>query len=58
MALKIPLLKEPPQPWKEGWKIQDGLPVTRELHETMTAMLKQMNAAISTLPDLLNAPRT
>ncbi|KAG2438731.1 hypothetical protein HXX76_005276 [Chlamydomonas incerta] len=58
VALKIPLLKEPPQPWKEGWKIQDGLPVTRELHETMTAMLKQMNAAISTLPDLLNAPRT
>ncbi|EFJ51470.1 hypothetical protein VOLCADRAFT_103500 [Volvox carteri f. nagariensis] len=56
VALKVPLLTMPPQPWKEGWVLQDNLPVTRELHELVTGMIGQMNKAISTLPDLSNAP--
>ncbi|GLC55430.1 hypothetical protein PLESTB_000986400 [Pleodorina starrii] len=55
-ALKVPMLTMPPQPWKQGWVLQDGLPITKELHETVTAMLGQMNKAIATLPDLTNVP--
>ncbi|GLI66190.1 hypothetical protein VaNZ11_009955 [Volvox africanus] len=57
VALKVPVLIMPPQPWKEGWVLQDNLPVTRELHDTMTAMIGQMNKAIVNLPDLSNAPQ-
>ncbi|PNH02423.1 hypothetical protein TSOC_011595 [Tetrabaena socialis] len=55
--LKLPMLRMPPQPWKAGWVIQDGLPVTKELHDTMTAMIGQMNHAISKMPDLSAAPQ-
>jgi len=44
-----------PPPWVPGLKIQDGLPVTKQLHDTLEAMLRQMNAAIDTLPDLTHA---
>ncbi|KAG2496629.1 hypothetical protein HYH03_005450 [Edaphochlamys debaryana] len=52
VALKVPMLPMPPKEWKDGWVIQDGLPVTRELHQTLTAMIGRMNEAIVTLPDL------
>ncbi|KXZ51261.1 hypothetical protein GPECTOR_13g748 [Gonium pectorale] len=54
-ALKVPMLPMPPQPWKQGWTLQDGLPVTKELHELMTAMIGQMNKAIAIMPDLSSA---
>lgn len=50
-ALKVPHLPLPPA-WKDGWVLQDGLPITRELHDTLVSMLTQMNRAIDTLPDL------
>jgi hypothetical protein len=56
-ALKVPVLPMPPQPWKPEWVLQDNLPVTKELHETVTSMIAQMNRAIVALPDLSNAPQ-
>ena len=53
-ALKVPHFALPPQPWKEGaWKLQDGLAVGRDLHETLTDMLTVINRAVDALPDLL-----
>ena len=33
-AAQLPKLPPPP-PFEEGWKLQDGLPVTRELYDTL-----------------------
>ena len=53
--LKVPMLPMPPE-WKEGWKLQDGVVVTRELHDTIASMLRRMNAGIATLPEI--APKS
>ncbi len=42
----------PPKEWKQGWTLQDGLPVTKELHELVSGMVGRMNEAIATLPKL------
>jgi hypothetical protein len=42
----------PPRPWHAGWKLQDGVPVSEELHRTITSMILQMNRASATLPTL------
>ncbi|KAG2487203.1 hypothetical protein HYH03_014177 [Edaphochlamys debaryana] len=49
--LKLPAIPMPPE-WKEGIMLQDGLSVTKVLHDTVSAMLRQMNEAIKVLPDL------
>ena len=55
-ALKVPHFALPPQPFAEGaWKLQDGLAVGRDLHETLTDMLTVINKAVDTLPDLTPA---
>lgn len=36
----------PPPPFEEGWKLQDGLPVTRPLYDTLSLMIATMNAGI------------
>ncbi|GFR47682.1 hypothetical protein Agub_g9430 [Astrephomene gubernaculifera] len=52
--LKLPTFPLPPE-WTEGIVLQDGLPVTRELHDTVVDMLKRMNEAVAQLPDLTEA---
>ena len=42
---QLPKLKEPP-PFEEGWVLQDGIAVTRDLYDTVTLMIKTMNAGI------------
>ncbi len=42
----------PPQPWHEGIKLQDGYPVTRNIHDMVTDMILRINAAITSLPDI------
>lgn len=52
-ALKVPHLKMPPAEFLPNtWHLQAREPVTKELHETLSAMIAQMNRAIDTLPDL------
>lgn len=51
-ALNVPLLPMPPKEWKQGWTLQDGLPVTKDLHELVSSMVGRMNEAIATLPKL------
>ncbi|CAL8467638.1 g7176 [Coccomyxa elongata] len=41
-----------PTAYTQGWKLQDDQPVTRELYDTMVAMLHQMNRAVDGLPEL------
>jgi hypothetical protein len=41
-----------PPPYMEGWKLQDGQPVTRELYATLVQMIEQMNKAVDALPVL------
>lgn len=48
---QVPLLPLPP-PWKEGVRLHDGMPVTPDLHATLTDMIATMNRGIETLPDL------
>eukprot|EP00879_Flechtneria_rotunda_P014651 GHRR01015310.1.p1 GENE.GHRR01015310.1~~GHRR01015310.1.p1 ORF type:complete len:332 (+),score=80.08 GHRR01015310.1:805-1800(+) len=48
--LKVPKFPLPPQPWQEGWKLQDGVAVNHDLHQLLTAMLTQMNKASAGLP--------
>lgn len=48
--MQVPEFSLPPQPWQEGWKLQDGMTIRKELHETLTAMLMQMNKASARLP--------
>ncbi|MEW5317899.1 MAG: hypothetical protein WDW38_009161 [Sanguina aurantia] len=52
---EVPLMSLPPNPWSDTWVMQDGKPVTLGLHDFVTAMLTQMNAAITDLPDLTPA---
>eukprot|EP00197_Chlamydomonas_leiostraca_P008698 CAMPEP_0202860356 /NCGR_PEP_ID=MMETSP1391-20130828/2094_1 /ASSEMBLY_ACC=CAM_ASM_000867 /TAXON_ID=1034604 /ORGANISM="Chlamydomonas leiostraca, Strain SAG 11-49" /LENGTH=430 /DNA_ID=CAMNT_0049539511 /DNA_START=142 /DNA_END=1434 /DNA_ORIENTATION=+ len=54
-ALKVPHLKMPPHPYQPNtWHLQAHEPVTQRLHETLEAMIAQMNRAIDKLPDLTN----
>jgi hypothetical protein len=46
----------PPQPWREGIKLQDGYPVTLNIHNMITDMIIRINAAINSLPDI--TPKT
>ncbi len=50
-ALQTPHIPLPPA-YTEGWKLQDDQTVTRELYDTMVAMLQQMNRAVDDLPEL------
>lgn len=49
--LKLPLIPEPPA-WEESLTLQDHLPVTKELYDTVLDMITHMNEAVKTLPDL------
>jgi hypothetical protein len=50
---QVPTFALPPQPYREGaWRLQDGLPVGRSLHDTLTEMMTVINRAAATLPDL------
>lgn len=49
-SLQVPKIPPPP-PFKEGWKLQDGLPVTRDLYDIIKQMIDTMNAGI----DLMKA---
>ncbi|EFJ50516.1 hypothetical protein VOLCADRAFT_88948 [Volvox carteri f. nagariensis] len=49
--LKLPPIPMPPN-WTEDLTLQDGLKVTKELHDTVVDMLSHMNQAIAQLPDL------
>mmetsp|Transcript_27021 Transcript_27021/g.59096 ORF Transcript_27021/g.59096 Transcript_27021/m.59096 type:complete len:635 (+) Transcript_27021:187-2091(+) len=51
-ALKVPRIPVPPTCSREGLKVQDGTPFSKQLCETMTDMINHMNEAIDTLPDL------
>lgn len=50
-AWKPPRLEEPPA-WRHGLTLQDRVAVTEPLHDTVAAMIRQMNLAIDTLPDM------
>jgi hypothetical protein len=41
-----------PPAFVKGVRLQDGLDVTEELHNTLADMLQHMNAAIEQLPDI------
>lgn len=47
-VMKVPKMPIPP-PFEEGWKLQDGVPVTRDMYDTVYDMLATMNAGIDTL---------
>jgi hypothetical protein len=49
--LRPPRLPEPP-PFQEGWKLQDGVPVTKDLRDTLHLMIRTMNKAIDALKPL------
>lgn len=52
VVLSVPLIDLPPK-WKAGkYKFIEGPPVTKEKHETILRMFKQMNTGIATLKDL------
>ncbi|GAX80911.1 hypothetical protein CEUSTIGMA_g8346.t1 [Chlamydomonas eustigma] len=52
-ALKPKLLPMPPEDWAPGkWHLQGNEQVTEEMHKTLASMIKRMNEAIDTLPDL------
>jgi hypothetical protein len=44
-------LPEPP-PFEEGWTLQDGVAVTRELRDTLALMMRLMNEGIASLKPL------
>ena len=49
-AAQTPRIPMPP-PYQEGWTLEDSrTPVTQELYDTVSSMLKQMNTAIDLLP--------
>lgn len=50
--VSMPPTLTPPPPYNAQYKLQDGKPVTEELHATLTAMIKQMNDGISSLSPL------
>ena len=45
---RVPL----PPPWEEGWRLQDDQPMSRQLYDTLVAMITQINTAVDTLPEL------
>jgi hypothetical protein len=52
---QVPHLKMPPHPFQPNtWHLQAHEPVTQRLHETLEAMIAQMDRAIDVLPDLTN----
>jgi hypothetical protein len=52
-GLKPKLLQMPPEDWAPGkWHLQGNEPVTEDMHKTLASMIKRMNEAIETLPDL------
>ena len=52
VALRVPLI-DPLPPFAEGkWRFIEGAPVTRAKHESIAAMVDQMNKGIKTLKDL------
>lgn len=52
VALKVPLIEEPPEKFDAGkWKFIEGDPVTKEKHEAIRAMIKQMNKGIALLKE-------
>lgn len=51
LLLQPPTLTLPPS-YDAQYKLQDGKSVTPELHETLTAMITQMNDAIGSLMPL------
>jgi len=51
LLLQPPTLALPPA-FDTQFKLQDGKAVTRELYDTLTAMIKQMNQAIANLSPL------
>lgn len=50
-AMQTPRVPLPPA-YREGWKLQDDQPVTRELYDTMVDMIDRMNRAVDDLPEL------
>ena len=52
VALEVPLIDEPPAFQEGKWKFIEGPPVTRDVHDAITQMVRQMNAGIRTLPKL------
>ena len=53
VALKVPLIEEPPEKFQPGkWKFIEGDPVTKEKHEAISMMIKQMNRGIATLEEI------
>jgi hypothetical protein len=52
LLLQVPQFQLPPQPWRPVWKLQDGIPVSKDLHALLTAMLTQMNRVSAGLPAL------
>ncbi len=51
LLLQPPTLALPPA-FDTQFKLQDGKAVTRELYDTLTAMIKQINQAIANLSPL------
>lgn len=51
-CVQLPQFTLPPQPWEDGWKLQDGVKINKDLHNLTTAMLMQMNKASAMLPVL------
>ena len=45
VAVEMPLIPEPPS-FEEGWVLQDDIPVTQDLVETLTLMIQTMNEGI------------
>ena len=54
LLLQPPVLTLPPA-YDPEFKLQDGKPVTRELYDTLVAMIKQINQAIADLSSLTSA---
>ena len=46
--MQVPKLPLPP-PFEEGWVLQDGLPVGRQLYDTLLMMMNVMNAGIDVI---------
>ena len=50
VCMQTPRIPMPPA-FQEGWVLEDNVtPVTQQLHDTVSAMLTQMNKAVDELP--------
>ena len=54
--MQLPKLPLPP-PFEEGWKLQDGLPVGKQLYDTLLQMMNVMNAGIDVIKGTGGAAR-